>query len=164
MTILRLKNPTNIYRINAKKLERERGYLALEDLRIKSKFSRSNMSIREVGRSRERKNPRGRRKKRKKARAGRLGARLKHHLGAIDLGAVLGANNHGAKIYSAKIYGAKLSAKSSPRPRLAQDLGAKIYGAETCKLGATNDGAELRIQILKSYLQGHICEKFSKKG
>ena len=44
------------------------------------------------------KNPRGRRKKRKKARAGRLGARLKHHLGAIDLGAVLGANNHGAKL------------------------------------------------------------------
>ena len=72
MTILRLKNPTNIYRIDAKKLGGERGYLALEDLRIKSKFSRSNMSIREVGRSGERKNPRGRRKKRKKAQAGRL--------------------------------------------------------------------------------------------
>ena len=112
MTILRLKNSTNIYRIDAKKLGGERGYLALEDLRIKSKFSMSNMSIREVGRSGERKNPRGRRKK---TRAGRLGAGLKHHLGAIDLGAVLGANNHGAKL-DAKIYGAK--------------LGAKIYGAK----------------------------------
>ena len=57
------------------------------------------MSIREVERSGERKNPRRRRKK-KKARAGRLGAGLKHHLGAIDLdaenGAKLGANNLGA--------------------------------------------------------------------
>ena len=31
-------------------------YIALEDLRIKSRFLRSNMSIREVGRSGERKN------------------------------------------------------------------------------------------------------------
>ena len=80
------------------KLGGEREYLALEDLRIKSKFSRSNMPIREVGRSGERKNPRGRRKKRKKARAERLGAGLKHHLDAIDLGVVLAANNHGAKV------------------------------------------------------------------
>ena len=58
----------------------------------------SNMPIREVGRSGERKNPRGRRKKRKKAQAGRLGAGLKHHLGAIDLGAILDANNHSAKL------------------------------------------------------------------
>ena len=55
----------------------------------------------------ERKNPRGRRKKRKKARAGRLDAGLKHHLGAIDLGIVLDTNNHGAKL-DAKIYGAKV--------------------------------------------------------
>ena len=93
-----------------KKLGGERGYLALEDLRIKSKFLRSNMPIREVGRSGERKNPRGWRKKRKKARVERLGAGLKHHLGAIDLGVVLGANNHSAKL-GAKIYGAKLGAK-----------------------------------------------------
>ena len=73
MTIRRLKNPTNIYRIDVKKLEGERGYLALEDLWIKSKFARFNMLIREVGRGGERKNPRGRRKKRKKARAGSLG-------------------------------------------------------------------------------------------
>ena len=91
------------------------------------------MPIREVGRSGERKTPRGRRKKRKKARTGRLGAGLKHHLGVIDPGA-------------------KLSTKPSPRLRRAQDLGAKIHGAETCKLGATNNGAELRVQILKAYL------------
>ena len=61
MMILKLKNPTNIYRINVKKFRRERGYLALEDLRIKSKFPMSNMPIREVGQSgREKKNPRGR--------------------------------------------------------------------------------------------------------
>jgi hypothetical protein len=48
-----------------KKLGGERGYLALEDLWIKSKFSRPNIPILEVGRSGESKNPRGRRKKRK---------------------------------------------------------------------------------------------------
>ena len=48
MTILKLKNSTNIYRIDVKKTRRERGYLTLEDLRIKSKFPRSNMPIREV--------------------------------------------------------------------------------------------------------------------
>ena len=78
---------------------------------------------------------------------------LKHHLGAIDIGAKL----------DARIYGTKLAAKSPPRLRRAQHLGARIYDAETCKLGATNDGAELRVQILKSYLWGHICEKFFKK-
>jgi len=114
MTILRLKNLTDIYQIDAKKLGGERGYLALEDRRIKSKFTRSNMPIHEVGRNGERKNPRGWRKKRKKARVERLGAGLKHHLGAIDLGAKLGPNNHGAKIY-----GAKLPAKSPPRLRRA---------------------------------------------
>ena len=88
-----------------------------------------------------------------------MGAELKHHLSAIDLGAVLGANNHGAKIC-----GIKVPAKSPPCLHRAQDLGAKIYGAKTCKLGASNDGAELRVQILKSYHQGHICEKYSKKN
>ena len=61
------------------------------------------MPIREVGRSGERKNLRGRRKKRKKARAARLSAGLKHKLGAVDLG----ANNHGAKIHGAEL-GAKI--------------------------------------------------------
>ena len=166
MTILKLKNPTNIYRIDlGKKTRRERGYLALEDLRIKSKFSRSNMPIREVGRSGERKNPSGRRKKRKKARTERLGAGLKHYIGAIDLGTVLDANNHDAKFgvkLGAKIYGAKVPAKSPPRLRQDQDLCAKIYGAETCKLGAINNGAELKVQILKAYRQRHIYEKLSK--
>ena len=59
MTILRLKNPTNIYRIDAKKLGGERGYLALEDLWIKSKFSRSNIPICEVGRSGGEQKPEG---------------------------------------------------------------------------------------------------------
>ena len=99
------------------------------------------MPIREVGQSGERKNPRGRRKKRKKARAGRLGSGLKHHLDAID---------HGAKL-RARIYGVKLPVKSPLRLRRAQDL------------GASNDGAELRVQILKSYLQELICEFFFKK-
>ena len=98
MTILKLKNLTNIYQIYLKKTRRERGYFALEDLRIKSKFSRSNMLIREVGQSGERKNPRGRRKKRKKPRSERLDGRLKHHLGANNPGAKLGTNDPGAKV------------------------------------------------------------------
>ena len=90
-----------------KKLEGEQGYLALEDLRIKSKFPRSNMPIHEVGRSGESKNPRGRKKKRKKPRPGRLGGWLKHHIGAgvigakpgaIDLGVKLGANDPGVEV------------------------------------------------------------------
>ena len=50
------------------------------------------------GSGERKKNPRGRRKKRKKARAGRLGAGLKHKLGAVDLGAELGAKIHGAEL------------------------------------------------------------------
>ena len=66
------------------------------------------MPIREVGRSGERKNLRGKRKKRKKTRAERLGAGLKHNLGAVDLG----ANNHGAKIHGAEL--AAMSASTPP--------------------------------------------------
>ena len=127
MTILKLKNLTNIYRIDANRIRREdRGYLALEDLWIKSKFLRSNMPIREVGRGGESKNPRGRRKKRKKAQAGRLGAGLKHHLDTIDLGTILSANNHDAKLGTnnndAKIYGAKLNTKIYGVKVLAKSL------------------------------------------
>ena len=79
----------------------------------------------------------------------KVGRRVKHHLGAIDLGTVLGANNHGVKLgaynHGAKIYGAKVPAKSPSRLRRAQDLGAKIYDVEMCKLGATNDGADVRV-------------------
>ena len=121
MMILRLKNLTNIYRIDANRIRREdRGYLALEDLRIKSKFTRSNMPIREVWRiwrSGETKNPRGRRKKRKKARAGRLGPGLKHKLSAIHPSAELGAKIYGTEL-GAKIYGV--------------ELGARDAGAQTC--------------------------------
>jgi hypothetical protein len=75
------------------------------------------MSIREVGRSGESKNPRGRRKKRKKPLPERLGAGLKHSFGAIDLGAMLGANDLGAMIY-----GTEVAVMSSPclRRRLRQ--------------------------------------------
>ena len=94
------------------------------------------MPIREVGRSGERENPRGRRKKRKKARVGRLGARLKHHLGAIDLGAVLDANNHGAKLgannHDAKL-GTKMPVKSPSRLRRAQELGAIQGCNQSCE-------------------------------
>ena len=72
------------------------------------------MPIHEVGRSRERENPTGRRKKRKKARAARLGAGLKHYLGAKIFGAKLGAKIHGAKL-SAKIHGAKLGTELAVR-------------------------------------------------
>ena len=90
------------------------------------------------------KNLRGMRKKKKKARAGRLGAGLKHHLGTIDIGAKLDARIYGAKL-GARIYSVELPAKLPPRLRRAQDLGANSDGAETCKLGASNDGAELRV-------------------
>ena len=89
-----------------------------------------------------------------------MGPGLKHNLSAIDHGAKLGAKIYGAeldaRIYGAKlgvrIYGAELPAKSPPRLRRAQELGVSNSGAETCKLGASNDNAELRVQILKSYL------------
>ena len=68
-----------------------------------------------------------------------MGARLKHHLGAINFGA-----ENGAKL-SANNLGAACRQRGP-------DLGARIYCAETCKLGATNDDAELRVQILKAYL------------
>ena len=92
-----------------------------------------------------------------------MGPGLKHHLGAIDHGAELGARIYGAKL-GARIYGAELPAKSPSYLCRAQDLGASNDGVEQCKLGASNYGAELMIQILKSYLQRHICEFFSKNS
>ena len=73
------------------------------------------MPIREVGSSWERKNPRGRRKKRKKARAERLGSRLKHKLGV-----------------GARATGAELPAMSPSCGSRAQELGARDAGTETC--------------------------------
>ena len=52
-----------------------------------------------------------------------VGAGLKYNLSAIDPGAKLGA----------RIYGAELPVKSPPRLHRAKDL------------GASNDGAELRV-------------------
>ena len=107
----------------------------------------------------ERKNPRGRRKKRKKARAERLGPGLKHHLGVIDPGTKLGARIYGAKL-GVRIYGAELLVKLPPRLCRAQDLGASNDDVEKCKFGASNDDVELRVQILKSYFQRHIYDFF----
>ena len=71
------------------------------------------MPIREVGRSGKRKNPRGRRKKRKNARAGRLGPGLKHKLGASHTGAELSDKMYGAEL-SARVTGAEIPAMSPP--------------------------------------------------
>ena len=158
MTILWLKNLTNIYWIDAKKTRREARMPCSRRSTDQTKVFKVQY-VDSWGRAKwgERKPER---EEKEEEEAGRLGAGLKHHLGAIDLGAVLSANNHdtklGAKIYGAKldakIYGTKVPAKSPPCLHRAQDLGAKIYGAETCNLGATNDGTELRVQILKAYL------------
>ena len=79
----------------------------------------------------------------------------------------LSASKHDAELSisnnDAKIYGVELPIKSPPRLCRAQNLDASNDGVEQCKLGASNDSAELRVQILKSYLQRHIYEKFSKK-
>ena len=71
------------------------------------------------------------RKKKKKARIGRLGPGLKHHLGTIDHGAELGAKIYGAKL-GARVTGVELPAISPPRWLRAQELGARDAGAETC--------------------------------
>ena len=89
------------------------------------------MSIREAGRSGERKTPRGRRKKRKKTRAGRLEPGLKHKLGISHPSAELGTKIYGAKL-GARVTGVELPAISPPRWLRAQELGARDAGAETC--------------------------------
>ena len=57
----------------------------------------------------------------------------------------------------------QITATFSLTPTWPQNLGAICTGAETCKLDVNYSGAEMRVYILKSYLQGHICEKLSKK-
>ena len=84
----------------------ERGYLAREDAWIKSKYPRSNSSIQEIGRVRERKKPRG---------GGRNESSVAKGSLASGLESILGARIHGAEL-GTKICGA--------------DLGAKICGAE----------------------------------
>ena len=104
MTIITFKNPTNIYRIDAKKLGGGRGYLPLEDLRIKSRFSRFNMPIHEVGREKTREG--GERRGRTLGQEG--WARVKcRELGAIHYGVELGV----------RVTGAELTAMSSTVPR-----------------------------------------------
>ena len=63
---------------------------------------------------------------------------------------MLGASVYGAEL-GARVTSAELPATSMSRLRRAQDL------------GASDNGAELMVHILKSYLQEHICEFFSKK-
>ena len=77
MTILKLKNLTNIYRIDAKKLGGERGYLALEDLWIKSKFPRSNIPIHEVGAKWGEKKPEREEKEEEEGSGWKVGGRVK---------------------------------------------------------------------------------------
>ena len=62
----------------------------------------------------------------------------------MPYGAELGASINSAEL-GVRMYGAELPAKSVPRLRRAQDLGASNDGAETCNLGVSNDGAELRV-------------------
>jgi hypothetical protein len=87
------------------------------------------MPIREVGQIGERKNPRGRRKKRKKPREGRVGAELKHHHDAINLNAKLEANDPGAML-GAKVISVMVAATSPlhlrRRVRHATTLASKI--------------------------------------
>ena len=74
---------------------------------------------------------------------------------------MLGTKINDAEL-GARVTSDELPAMSPPRPLRAQELGARDTGAEMCKLDASNDGAELRVQILKSFLQRRICEKLSK--
>ena len=92
----------------------------------------------------EEKKPEKEEKKEEEGSGRKVGPRLKHHLGAIDHGDKLDVKIYGAKL-GVGIYGVKLPTKSPPRLCWAQDLGARIYGVEKCKLGTTNDGAELRV-------------------
>jgi len=87
-----------------------------------------------------------------------LGSGLKHKLNVSIFGAKLGVNNHGAKL-GAKIHGAEPAAMSASTPPTWPRPGTKPSGAEMCNLGTINNGAELKVQILKEYPQGHICEK-----
>ena len=69
---------------------------------------------------------------------------LKHKLGASHPSTKLGARSYGAEL-GAKVTGAELPAMSPPRWLRAQELGVRDAGAEQCKLGVGNDGAELRV-------------------
>ena len=100
-----------------KNLGEERGYLALEDLWIKSRFSRFNMPISEGGRGGERKNPRGRRKKMNKAREGRwLWQRARRKNYGAELGARLSCQLHVGLEPKSSVPGALASRRVSSVP------------------------------------------------
>ena len=153
MTILRLKNLTNIYRIDVKKkLGGERGYLALEDLRIKSKFSRSNMPIREVGRSGERKRPEREEKEEEESSSRKVGAEVKTP-----------PRRHRSWRQARR--------QDLRRQGRRQDLRCQAWRQDlwrraACQVTATsasNPRPRRRVHILKSYLQGHIYDFFLKR-
>jgi hypothetical protein len=66
----------------------------------------------------------------------------------------VGANAHGAELWPRKHHICTMS----------RYFGAIYIGAETCNLGANNDGAEVRVHFLNSNLEGHSCENLSQKG
>jgi hypothetical protein len=70
------------------------------------------------------------------------------------LGKEVGTNDHDADLL--------------PRRRqldiLERGLGAIYIGAETCKLGANNNGAKVRVHFLNSNQKERSCENLSQKG
>jgi hypothetical protein len=51
-----------------------------------------------------------------------------------------------------------------PPSRHVRQTGANIIGADTQKLGANDDGAELRVHFLNETARGIIVQKIHKKG
>ena len=76
-----------------------------------------------------------------------------HVLLATALHALLNGRRLGARVTGAEPPGRHF--------HRAQQLGARDAGAE---LGASINGAELKVHFLNSFRQGSICEKLSKKG
>ena len=102
------------------------------------------MPIREVGRGGERKKPEREEKEEEEGSGRKVGAGVKtpHRRQAQRQDLRRRTACH-----------VTATSASSPRARRHAD-------ARTCKLGASNDDAELRVQILKSYLWKHICDFF----
>ena len=114
-----------------KKLGGERGYLALEDLRIKSKFPRFQY-VDSWGRAKwGEKKPESEEKEEEEGSGRKVKPELKHKLGASHPGAKLGTKIYGAEL-GAKVTGVELSAMSPSRWSRAEELGARDVGTKTC--------------------------------
>jgi hypothetical protein len=126
----------------------ERGYLAYEDLWIKSKFPRSNLSIQEIGRVRKSKNPRGRRNKwkpqpRKLGRGFWIQARHQDPwLRARSQDLCLRARRQDLWLRGS----GHVSATSVDLLCAARHLGAIGSGTETCYLRTICSSADLQVQ------------------